>query len=125
MKNPACAVVMGSIEYAAGQLQVPLVVVMGHEGCGVVEAVGEGVSHVKPGDRTLWSNDQNLVPREGDVRLARAERGDHAHAGHDPPDGAGRRWDVAPFVGTQFVAWIRARLRRIEPEASLRVVRPT
>jgi S-(hydroxymethyl)glutathione dehydrogenase / alcohol dehydrogenase len=29
--------------------------VMGHEGCGVVEAVGEGVSHVKPGDRVVLS----------------------------------------------------------------------
>jgi WD40 repeat protein len=26
--------------------------------------------HVRPGDKTLWDNDQRLVPREGDVRLA-------------------------------------------------------
>ena len=29
--------------------------VMGHEGCGVVEAVGEGVGHVAPGDRVVLS----------------------------------------------------------------------
>jgi Zn-dependent alcohol dehydrogenase len=29
--------------------------VMGHEGCGVVEQVGEGVTHVSPGDRVVLS----------------------------------------------------------------------
>src|SRR5690349_17645045 len=42
--------------YVTGDLRVPLPVVIGHEGCGVVEAVGEGVETVQPGDRValLW-----------------------------------------------------------------------
>ena len=33
---------LGSIEYAAGHLEVPLAVVMGHTGCGAVDAAIEG-----------------------------------------------------------------------------------
>jgi Zn-dependent alcohol dehydrogenase len=42
--------------YMTGDLRIPLPVVPGHEGCGVVEAVGEGVETVRPGDRValLW-----------------------------------------------------------------------
>lgn len=38
-----------------GDMQVPLPVVLGHEGAGVVEAVGSGVSRVKPGDHVALS----------------------------------------------------------------------
>ncbi|WP_028065636.1 zinc-binding dehydrogenase [Solirubrobacter soli] len=42
--------------YMTGDLRVPLPVVVGHEGCGVVEAVGPGVESVQPGERValLW-----------------------------------------------------------------------
>lgn len=36
-------------------LHTPLPAVLGHEGSGVVEAVGSGVSHVAPGDKVLLS----------------------------------------------------------------------
>jgi len=36
-------------------LPTPLPMVLGHEGAGVVEAVGDGVTHVKPGDRVIMS----------------------------------------------------------------------
>jgi S-(hydroxymethyl)glutathione dehydrogenase/alcohol dehydrogenase len=44
--------------------------VMGHEGCGVVEAVGEGVSHVVPGDRVVlsWFASCGACPRCRDGR---------------------------------------------------------
>jgi len=37
------------------QLPTPMPVVLGHEGAGIVEAVGADVTHVKPGDRVLMS----------------------------------------------------------------------
>src|SRR5262245_54138648 len=36
-------------------IPIPLPAVLGHEGAGIVEAVGEGVSKVKPGDRVVLS----------------------------------------------------------------------
>jgi len=36
-------------------LPVPLPAVLGHEGCGVVESIGEGVTEFKPGDRVALS----------------------------------------------------------------------
>lgn len=38
-----------------GEAAVPLPVVLGHEGAGVVESVGPGVTHVKPGDPVVIS----------------------------------------------------------------------
>ena len=38
-------------------LGLPLPMVLGHEGSGVVEAVGEGVAHVTPGDHVVLSGD--------------------------------------------------------------------
>ena len=47
--NIADDAVLGSIEYAASHLNVPLVLVLGHEKCGAVEAAlrGERPGHVK------------------------------------------------------------------------------
>lgn len=36
--NTLCATALGSLEFAVTQLQVPLIVVMGHEACGAVRA---------------------------------------------------------------------------------------
>ena len=36
--NTLCATALGSLEFAVTQLQVPLIVVMGHEACGAVKA---------------------------------------------------------------------------------------
>ncbi len=38
-----------------GTLPLPLPTVIGHEGAGVVDQVGEGVSNVKPGDHVVLS----------------------------------------------------------------------
>src|SRR5207302_2514500 len=40
--NIADPAVIGSVEYAVGHLHVPLVVVLGHESCGAVQAALEG-----------------------------------------------------------------------------------
>lgn len=39
----------------AGQLPVPQPIVLGHEGAGIVEAVGSAVTHLKRGDRVIMS----------------------------------------------------------------------
>jgi len=43
------------LEVAAGNLPTPLPVVAGHEGAGVVEAVGSAVTSFRPGDRVVAS----------------------------------------------------------------------
>lgn len=43
------------LEVMQGSLAYPLPIVLGHEGAGVVEAVGEGVTQVAPGDHVVCS----------------------------------------------------------------------
>ncbi len=43
------------LEVIQGSLAYPMPIVLGHEGAGVVEAVGEGVTHVTPGDHVVCS----------------------------------------------------------------------
>ena len=43
------------LEVIQGSLAYPLPIVLGHEGAGVVEAVGLAVSSVKPGDHVICS----------------------------------------------------------------------
>jgi carbonic anhydrase len=41
--DPKCLGVLGSIEYAIEELKIPLVLVLGHEGCGAVKAAIQAV----------------------------------------------------------------------------------
>jgi Zn-dependent alcohol dehydrogenase len=52
----AAGVCHSDYHYMTGDLRCPLPVVVGHEGAGVVEAVGPGVETVRPGERVamLW-----------------------------------------------------------------------
>ncbi|MCZ6748417.1 MAG: Zn-dependent alcohol dehydrogenase [SAR324 cluster bacterium] len=43
------------LEVIQGSLAYPMPIVLGHEGAGVVEAVGDGVTAVKPGDHVVCS----------------------------------------------------------------------
>jgi NADPH2:quinone reductase len=52
----ACGVNFIDIYQRKGLYRVELPVVLGQEGAGVVEAVGPGVTEVKPGDRVAYSN---------------------------------------------------------------------
>ena len=47
------------LEVIRGTLKAPLPIVLGHEGAGVVEAVGNGVTGVKPGDHVVCSWNPN------------------------------------------------------------------
>jgi aryl-alcohol dehydrogenase len=51
----ACGVCHTDLAVRDGQLPVPLPIVLGHEGAGIVEAVGSAVTAAKPGDRVLMS----------------------------------------------------------------------
>jgi len=51
----ACGVCRSDHHVMTGATQHPLPVVPGHEGAGVVEAVGPGVTRVKPGDHVVLS----------------------------------------------------------------------
>src|ERR687885_2723113 len=101
--------------------------VLGHEGCGVVEEVGEGVTSVAPGDRvvTLFS------PQCGECVHCRSPRTNLCLAireqqglGH-LPDGTTRlRLDGEPlrhFMGTstfaEYTVMPEIALARISPEA--------
>jgi S-(hydroxymethyl)glutathione dehydrogenase / alcohol dehydrogenase len=55
IKMAAAGVCHSDLSVLNGTIPYPLPVVLGHEGSGVVEAVGEGVSHTKPGDHVVMS----------------------------------------------------------------------
>ncbi|MCK7597526.1 NAD(P)-dependent alcohol dehydrogenase [Microbulbifer sp. CAU 1566] len=51
----ACGICHTDLLAMGGQLGTPLPAVLGHEGVGIIEALGEGVSGFAPGDRVLMS----------------------------------------------------------------------
>ena len=55
IKIAACGVCHSDLHIAKGDLKFPLPAVLGHEISGVVDAVGEGVSAVRTGDRAVSS----------------------------------------------------------------------
>lgn len=51
----ACGICHTDLAVRDGQLPVPLPIVLGHEGAGIVEAVGSAVTVARPGDRVVLS----------------------------------------------------------------------
>jgi S-(hydroxymethyl)glutathione dehydrogenase/alcohol dehydrogenase len=55
VKVRAAGVCRSDLHFQKGEATIAMPAVMGHEGSGVVEATGEGVTLVKPGDRVILS----------------------------------------------------------------------
>jgi S-(hydroxymethyl)glutathione dehydrogenase/alcohol dehydrogenase len=55
VKVRAAGVCRSDLHFQKGEATIALPAVLGHEGSGTVEAVGDGVTHVKPGDRVILS----------------------------------------------------------------------
>ncbi len=53
VKIAACGVCHSDLHFIKGDMPVPVPVVIGHEGAGVVEKVGPGVTSFQPGDHVL------------------------------------------------------------------------
>lgn len=71
--NTVDTVALGSIEYAVAVLQVPLVVVMGHENCGAVKAATEVVTDNATFPGQIGPMVEPIIPA---VLAARGEDGD-------------------------------------------------
>jgi S-(hydroxymethyl)glutathione dehydrogenase/alcohol dehydrogenase len=55
LRMAACGVCHSDLSVINGTIPMPMPVVLGHEGAGVVVEVGPGVNHVKPGDHVIMS----------------------------------------------------------------------
>ena len=56
IRHHACGLNYIDVYHRSGQYPNPLPLVPGVEGAGIVEAVGEGVSHLQPGDRAAYAS---------------------------------------------------------------------
>ncbi|MGB9107417.1 MAG: quinone oxidoreductase [Telluria sp.] len=59
VRNHAIGLNFIDVYFRNGLYPAPLPGGLGHEGAGVVEAVGEGVTHVRPGDRVAYASRPN------------------------------------------------------------------
>ncbi|EGJ11973.1 MULTISPECIES: quinone oxidoreductase family protein [Rubrivivax] len=55
IRHHACGLNFIDVYQRTGLYQNPLPLVLGMEGAGIVEAVGDGVSHLQPGDRAAYA----------------------------------------------------------------------
>ncbi|MEA2625598.1 MAG: S-(hydroxymethyl)glutathione dehydrogenase / alcohol dehydrogenase [Candidatus Binatota bacterium] len=66
----ASGVCHSDLSVVRGIVQTPLPIVLGHEAAGIVEAVGEGVTHLRPGDHVIAT----LTPCCGECPMCREEK---------------------------------------------------
>lgn len=59
VRNHASGLCHTDLEVMQGSIAYPTPIVLGHEGAGIVEAVGEGVATLKPGDHVIASWNPN------------------------------------------------------------------
>src|SRR5690349_7070120 len=76
VRQAACGLNYIDVYFRTGAYPQPLPAGLGMEGAGVVEAVGEGVSHVQPGDRVAYAArppgayaEMRNMPADGLVKL--------------------------------------------------------
>ncbi len=76
VRHKACGLNFIDVYFRTGLYPQPLPGGLGMEGAGIVEAVGAGVSHVKPGDRVAYAGrpvgayaEARVMPVDGLVRL--------------------------------------------------------
>ncbi|MEU9637223.1 Zn-dependent alcohol dehydrogenase [Streptomyces tendae] len=98
VKLAAAGVCHSDLSLSNGTMRVPLPAVLGHEGAGTVVAVGEGVTHVAPGDAVVlnWAPScgachacslgevwlcANALAGAADVHARRADDGTDLHPG--------------------------------------------
>lgn len=55
VRTSCSGVCHSDLHFVDGSWQLPMACVLGHEASGVVEAIGAGVTYVKPGDRVIMS----------------------------------------------------------------------
>jgi NADPH:quinone reductase len=76
IRHAACGLNFIDVYQRTGLYANPLPLTLGMEGAGTVEAVGEGVTHLKPGDRAAYASnppgsyaDVRVMPAKNVVRL--------------------------------------------------------
>ena len=95
VRTLASGVCHSDLHYVDGKRQMPLPAVLGHEAAGVVEAVGEDVSYVRPGDHVIMS----FRPFCGHCKFCLAGRPNLCSTSRDVTAGAGRlSWDGRPVT---------------------------
>jgi S-(hydroxymethyl)glutathione dehydrogenase/alcohol dehydrogenase len=95
VKIKACGVCASDAAAVSGKMPLPPPLVLGHEGAGVVEEVGEGVTDLAPGDHVLMS----FIPECGTCRYCADGNGqlcdDHAKVYFSLPGGDTRVKDAS------------------------------
>ena len=72
IRHHACGLNFIDVYQRTGLYQNPLPLALGMEGAGIVEAVGEGVTHLRPGDRAAYASNPPGAYSEARVMPARA-----------------------------------------------------
>jgi len=72
IRHHACGLNFIDIYQRTGLYQNPLPLLLGMEGAGIVESVGEGVTHLKPGDRAAYASNPPGAYSEARVMPAMA-----------------------------------------------------